>query len=114
MRTNQLGMFTKKEFDQLAPIVDSFSLMTYDYSTPQRPGPNAPLPWMRACVQMLDPESKWRSKILLGLNFYGMDYSALGASGEPVIGNRQGFYRISFLKSLLSFIFIDKYITKCF
>ncbi|XP_048342643.1 chitinase domain-containing protein 1 [Sphaerodactylus townsendi] len=86
--TNQLGMFTKKEFDQLAPIVDSFSLMTYDYSTPQRPGPNAPLPWMRACVQMLDPESKWRSKILLGLNFYGMDYSALGASGEPVIGNR--------------------------
>ncbi|XP_039389421.1 chitinase domain-containing protein 1 [Mauremys reevesii] len=86
--TNQLGMFTKKEFDQLAPVVDSFSLMTYDYSTPQRPGPNSPLPWVRACVQVLDPESKWRSKILLGLNFYGMDYSALGASGEPILGNR--------------------------
>nr|XP_028590637.1 chitinase domain-containing protein 1 isoform X1 [Podarcis muralis]XP_028590646.1 chitinase domain-containing protein 1 isoform X1 [Podarcis muralis]XP_028590657.1 chitinase domain-containing protein 1 isoform X1 [Podarcis muralis]XP_028590668.1 chitinase domain-containing protein 1 isoform X1 [Podarcis muralis]XP_028590676.1 chitinase domain-containing protein 1 isoform X1 [Podarcis muralis] len=85
--TNQLGSFTKKEFDQLAPIVDSFSLMTYDYSAPQRPGPNSPLPWMRACVQMLDPEAKWRSKILLGLNFYGMDYSALSASGEPIIGN---------------------------
>ncbi|XP_059578548.1 chitinase domain-containing protein 1 isoform X2 [Alligator mississippiensis] len=86
--SNQLGMFTKKEFDQLAPVVDSFSLMTYDYSTPQRPGPNSPLPWVRACVQMLDPESKWRSKILLGLNFYGMDYSALGASGEPIFGSR--------------------------
>ncbi|XP_075784342.1 chitinase domain-containing protein 1 isoform X2 [Pelodiscus sinensis] len=86
--TNQLGMFTKKEFDQLAPVIDSFSLMTYDYSTPQRPGPNSPLPWVRACVQVLDPESKWRSKILLGLNFYGMDYSALGASGEPILGNR--------------------------
>uniref|UniRef100_A0A7M4FBK6 Chitinase domain-containing protein 1 n=1 Tax=Crocodylus porosus TaxID=8502 RepID=A0A7M4FBK6_CROPO len=86
--SNQLGMFTKKEFDQLAPIVDSFSLMTYDYSAPQRPGPNSPLPWVRACVQMLDPESKWRSKILLGLNFYGMDYSALGASGEPIFGSR--------------------------
>ncbi|XP_037755528.1 chitinase domain-containing protein 1 isoform X4 [Chelonia mydas] len=85
--TNQLGMFTKKEFDQLAPVMDSFSLMTYDYSTPQRPGPNSPLPWVRACVQVLDPESKWRSKILLGLNFYGMDYSALGASGEPILGN---------------------------
>ncbi|XP_062974819.1 chitinase domain-containing protein 1 isoform X2 [Elgaria multicarinata webbii] len=84
--SNQLGVFTKKEFDQLAPVVDSFSLMTYDYSTPQRPGPNSPLPWMRACVQMLDPESKWRSKILLGLNFYGMDYSALSASGEPIFG----------------------------
>ncbi|OXB73807.1 UNVERIFIED_CONTAM: hypothetical protein H355_010353 [Colinus virginianus] len=32
----QPGMFTKKEFDQLASAVDSFSLMTYDYSTPQR------------------------------------------------------------------------------
>nr|XP_042718118.1 chitinase domain-containing protein 1 isoform X3 [Chrysemys picta bellii] len=52
------------------------------------PGPNSPLPWVRACVQVLDPESKWRSKILLGLNFYGMDYSALGASGEPILGNR--------------------------
>ncbi|XP_029438344.1 chitinase domain-containing protein 1 [Rhinatrema bivittatum] len=86
--TNQLGMFGQKEFDQLAAVVDSFSLMTYDYSTPQRPGPNSPLPWVRACVQMLDPESKWRSKILLGLNFYGMDYSALGASGEPILGDR--------------------------
>ncbi|XP_030338575.1 chitinase domain-containing protein 1 isoform X1 [Strigops habroptila] len=87
-RTNQPGMFTKKEFDQLAPAIDSFSLMTYDYSTPQRPGPNSPLPWVRACVQVLDPDSKWRSKILLGLNFYGMDYSALGASGEPIVGSR--------------------------
>ncbi|XP_030338577.1 chitinase domain-containing protein 1 isoform X3 [Strigops habroptila] len=86
--TNQPGMFTKKEFDQLAPAIDSFSLMTYDYSTPQRPGPNSPLPWVRACVQVLDPDSKWRSKILLGLNFYGMDYSALGASGEPIVGSR--------------------------
>ncbi|XP_064513681.1 chitinase domain-containing protein 1 isoform X3 [Pseudopipra pipra] len=34
--TNQPGMFTKKEFDQLASAVDSFSLMTYDYSAPHR------------------------------------------------------------------------------
>ncbi|XP_062475079.1 chitinase domain-containing protein 1 isoform X4 [Pezoporus occidentalis] len=86
--TNQPGMFTKKEFDQLASAIDSFSLMTYDYSTPQRPGPNSPLSWVRACVQVLDPDSKWRNKILLGLNFYGMDYSALGASGEPILGSR--------------------------
>ncbi|XP_074698775.1 chitinase domain-containing protein 1 isoform X3 [Strix aluco] len=52
------------------------------------PGPNSPLPWVRACVQVLDPDSKWRNKILLGLNFYGMDYSALGASGEPILGGR--------------------------
>ncbi|KAJ7396238.1 Chitinase domain-containing protein 1 [Pitangus sulphuratus] len=86
--TNQPGMFTKKEFDQLASAIDSFSLMTYDYSAPHRPGPNSPLPWVRACVQVLDPDSKWRNKILLGLNFYGMDYSALGPSGEPILGSR--------------------------
>ncbi|XP_058663388.1 chitinase domain-containing protein 1 isoform X2 [Ammospiza caudacuta] len=34
--TNQPGMFTKREFDQLASAVDSFSLMTYDYSAPHR------------------------------------------------------------------------------
>ncbi|XP_036137017.1 chitinase domain-containing protein 1 isoform X3 [Molossus molossus] len=52
------------------------------------PGPNAPLSWVRACVQLLDPKSKWRSKILLGLNFYGMDYSASRDAREPVIGTR--------------------------
>nr|XP_031360915.1 chitinase domain-containing protein 1 isoform X2 [Lonchura striata domestica] len=86
--TNQPGMFTKKEFDQLASSIDSFSLMTYDYSAPHRPGPNSPLPWVRACVEVLDPDSKWRNKILLGLNFYGMDYSALETSGEPILGSR--------------------------
>uniref|UniRef100_A0A9L0RW75 Chitinase domain-containing protein 1 n=2 Tax=Equus TaxID=9789 RepID=A0A9L0RW75_HORSE len=84
--TDQLGMFTHKEFEQLAPVLDGFSLMTYDYPTAQQPGPNAPLSWVRACVQVLDPMSKWRSKILLGLNFYGMDYAASRDAREPVIG----------------------------
>ncbi|XP_060014127.1 chitinase domain-containing protein 1 isoform X1 [Lagenorhynchus albirostris] len=86
--TNKLGMFTHKELEQLAPVMDGFSLMTYDYSTAQQAGPSAPLSWVRACVQVLDPKSKWRSKILLGLNFYGMDYSASKDTREPVIGAR--------------------------
>ncbi|XP_027622491.1 chitinase domain-containing protein 1 isoform X2 [Tupaia chinensis] len=86
--SDQLGMFTHKEFEQLAPVLDGFSLMTYDYSSAQQPGPNAPLSWVRACVQVLDPKSKWRSKILLGLNFYGMDYSASKDAREPVVGAR--------------------------
>lgn len=28
-------MFTNTEFEQLAPVLDGFSLMTYDYSTAQ-------------------------------------------------------------------------------
>uniref|UniRef100_A0A8C8Z4S3 Chitinase domain-containing protein 1 n=1 Tax=Prolemur simus TaxID=1328070 RepID=A0A8C8Z4S3_PROSS len=83
----QTGMFTHREFEQLAPVLDGFSLMTYDYSTAQ-PGPNAPLSWVRACVQVLDPKSKWRSKILLGLNFYGVDYSSSKGAREPVVGAR--------------------------
>ncbi|XP_064226345.1 chitinase domain-containing protein 1 isoform X2 [Aotus nancymaae] len=86
--TDQLGMFTHKEFEQLAPVLDGFSLMTYDYSTAHQPGPNAPLSWVRACVQVLDPKSKWRSKILLGLNFYGMDYATSKDSREPIVGAR--------------------------
>uniref|UniRef100_A0A8D0QYI0 Chitinase domain-containing protein 1 n=2 Tax=Sus scrofa TaxID=9823 RepID=A0A8D0QYI0_PIG len=54
----------------------------------RRPGPNAPLSWVRACVQVLDPKSRWRSKILLGLNFYGMDYAASKDAREPIIGAR--------------------------
>uniref|UniRef100_A0A8C6FE34 Chitinase domain-containing protein 1 n=1 Tax=Monodon monoceros TaxID=40151 RepID=A0A8C6FE34_MONMO len=86
--TNKLGMFTHKELEQLAPVLDGFSLMTYDYSMAQQAGPSAPLSWVRACVQVLDPKSKWRSKILLGLNFYGMDYAASKDTREPVIGAR--------------------------
>lgn len=29
-------MFTHKEFEQLAPVLDGFSLMTYDYPTAQQ------------------------------------------------------------------------------
>nr|XP_015107487.1 chitinase domain-containing protein 1 isoform X1 [Vicugna pacos] len=86
--TDQLGLFTQKEFEQLAPVLDGFSLMTYDYPAAQQPGPNAPLSWVRACVQVLDPKSRWRSKILLGLNLYGMDHSASRDAREPVIGTR--------------------------
>ncbi|XP_067835753.1 chitinase domain-containing protein 1 [Heptranchias perlo] len=84
--TNQPGMFGKQDFDQLAQVVDGFSLMTYDYSNAPRPGPNSPIPWIEACVQLLDPEANWRSKILLGLNFYGMDYGTLGGSADPIVG----------------------------
>lgn len=31
-------MFDKEDFDRLADYVDYFSLMTYDYSSVQRPG----------------------------------------------------------------------------
>ncbi|CAL8356458.1 unnamed protein product [Lota lota] len=82
----QPGMFGREEFEQLAPVVDGFSLMTYDFSSAGSPGPSAPLPWIKGCVLELSPSSQWRHKILIGLNMYGMDFSSQGA--DPVLGGR--------------------------
>jgi len=75
---DQAGMFDGSDFRNLLDQVDFFSLMTYDYSNPARPGPNSPLTWVRRCVEALDPKSSRRSKILLGLNMYGMDFTREG------------------------------------
>ncbi|TMS05253.1 Chitinase domain-containing protein 1 [Larimichthys crocea] len=80
------GMFGREEFEQLAPVVDGFSLMTYDYSSGARPGPSSPLPWVRDCVLQLAPNTQWRQKILLGLNLYGLDFAGQGT--EPILGGR--------------------------
>ncbi|XP_020311816.2 chitinase domain-containing protein 1 [Oncorhynchus kisutch] len=83
--SGQPGMFGRGQFEQLAPVVDGFSLMTYDFSS-GRPGPSSPLPWLRECVLELSPNNQWRHKILLGLNLYGLDFSTYGA--EPLLGGR--------------------------
>ncbi|RMX60010.1 hypothetical protein pdam_00019315 [Pocillopora damicornis] len=80
------GSFDKNDFELLAPVLDGFSLMTYDYSSQGRPGPNAPLQWMKDCVLTLSPEKgKQRSKILMGLNFYGQEFAATGSG--PILGS---------------------------
>lgn len=71
---NQRSLFTQDNFYSLFDHVTYFSLMTYDYSDYLgQPGPIAPLLWMEECVNTLSvghlPNE--RSKILLGLHFYG-------------------------------------------
>ncbi len=46
--------FTAAHFEQLAPFIDGFSLMTYDWNI-ARSGPNAPFPWVEANVRQLLP-----------------------------------------------------------
>ncbi|KAI8439528.1 hypothetical protein MSG28_013283 [Choristoneura fumiferana] len=79
--------FFIQAFNDIYPYVEAVSVMTYDFSNPQKPGPNAPLYWMRLCVEKLiddDENPSKRSKILLGLNFYGNSYTANG--GGPIVG----------------------------
>ncbi|XP_012282892.1 chitinase domain-containing protein 1 [Orussus abietinus] len=95
-RGKDFQLFTKRDFDALASDVEAFSLMTYDYSSVQRPGPNSPLDWVRQCVEELVPnqDDPNRSKILLGINFYGNNYTPEG--GGPIIGSQY----LKLLKSL--------------
>ncbi|XP_053982505.1 chitinase domain-containing protein 1 [Hylaeus volcanicus] len=94
-RGPKVQLFTRDHFDQLSPYLKAFSLMTYDYSSIQRPGPNSPLDWARECVEILVPEKgPKRSQILLGLNFYGYNYTPQG--GGAILGS-------DYLKILESF-----------
>lgn len=70
--------------------------MTYDFSSVQRPGPNGPLKWARECIEKLVPHSDdpRRAQILMGLNFYGNNYTPEG--GGPILGSQ-------YLKTLESF-----------
>lgn len=81
-------LFNENHFDQLWEDVTAFSLMTYDFSSYQRPGANAPLYWMRRVVEHISSKAEnlaeKRAKILLGLNFYGYDFTPEG--GSAVVG----------------------------
>ena len=82
------GLFLKDDVERLAPYVHGFSVMTYDYSNSQRPGPNSPLKWVRECIKALAPRSTSpiRKKLFIGMNLYGNDYTPSG--GGPIIGSQ--------------------------
>jgi hypothetical protein len=75
--------FGPEDLRSLSNAVDGFSLMTYDFSGPQNPGPNAPLKWIRSTLQMLlrpngNSDQGPAHKIFLGINFYGNDFALAG------------------------------------
>lgn len=85
--------FTQSHFDYLYPLIDAFSLVTYDFSNPQRPGANSPLYWNRNTIERLCPTGtpnylERRKKLLLGLNMYGNDYTLEGGSSGAILGSQ--------------------------
>ncbi|KAI7815376.1 chitinase-domain containing protein [Rhyzopertha dominica] len=92
--------FTESQYDSLYNYVTGFSLMTYDFSNPHRPGPNAPLTWVEECIKSLDSEGIQRDKILTGLNFYGNAYTPTG--GGPIIGSEY-INKLKLLKGKLNY-----------
>lgn len=81
--------FGPRDLEQLSGDVDGFSLMTYDFSGPQNPGPNAPLKWIHSCMRMLLGDSGNNAHmIFLGINFYGNDYTlSEGRGGGAIVGH---------------------------
>ncbi|KAK4788874.1 hypothetical protein SAY86_020193 [Trapa natans] len=82
--------FGPKELQGLSNAVDGFSLMTYDFSGPHSPGPNAPLNWIRNVMNLLlgtKPNASpiLAPKIFLGINFYGNDFVLPGGVGGGAI-----------------------------
>ncbi|WOL03173.1 hypothetical protein Cni_G11893 [Canna indica] len=82
--------FGMQDLQQLSDFVDGFSLMTYDFSGPQNPGPNAPLNWIRSSLSLLlgangAAAHSHGHKIFLGLNFYGNDFLISEGSGGGAI-----------------------------
>ncbi|KAF5192192.1 histone H3 [Thalictrum thalictroides] len=84
--------FGPEDLQSLSDSVDGFSLMTYDFSGPHNPGPNAPLKWIQATVQLLfgatgSSAQNLARKIFIGINFYGNDFMlSEGSGGGAIIG----------------------------
>lgn len=84
-RSEKLQMydFGPEDLQFLKDSVDGFSLMTYDFSNAQNPGPNAPLKWIDLTLKLLlgssnNVDSSLARKVLLGINFYGNDFAISG------------------------------------
>ncbi|XVF22400.1 hypothetical protein REPUB_Repub12eG0169100 [Reevesia pubescens] len=91
--TLQQHDFGPVDLQSLSDAVDGFSLMTYDFSGPNNPGPNAPLQWIRFTLQLLLGSSgnnaqRLAPRVFLGINFYGNDFVLSGGSGGGAIVGR--------------------------
>lgn len=88
-----MDFFTKDNFEALYPLITAFSLVSYDFSTPQRPGANSPLHWNKHAIEHICPDTaanykEKRQKILLGMNLYGSDYTLSGGDSGKITGKQ--------------------------
>lgn len=69
------GGLSEKDFEELKVGFSYFVIMTYDFSVPgSRQGPMAPIKWVSTVGKFFAQDCGLGRKVLLGLNFYGLDF----------------------------------------
>ncbi|KAI3425373.1 hypothetical protein D9Q98_009137 [Chlorella vulgaris] len=70
---------TAQDVQDFLPFVDALTVMTYDFSGFSKAGPNAPLDWVQQNADAFAAAAgRLRSKVLLGVPFYGYSYVLKG------------------------------------
>lgn len=110
LRVKNQSFFTASHFERLYSVMEAFSLVTYDYSNPQRPGANSPLWWVRQAVEHICPKTikgylEKRRKVLIGLNMYGYDYTIAGGDSGPITSDEY----LRFLKNAQGRLVYDEH-----
>ncbi|GAM25571.1 hypothetical protein SAMD00019534_087460 [Acytostelium subglobosum LB1] len=81
----QSTQITAEDVAQLAPYVDGFSLMTYDYEP--RSGVLAPMQWIEENLRSIQTvAAPYMSKVMVGLPFYGYT-GTYGGSHAAMVGH---------------------------
>ena len=76
-RTSPTDWYTEFNYHDLAKYVDYLNIMTYDYCT-STPGAIAPMFWVKKVLNFAQGQSVDMSKVLLGIPYYGRDWTKTG------------------------------------
>lgn len=66
--------FGRKDMSRVGPVVDGVIVRTWGLSGTDRPGPDAPLPWMLHALQGLLEDQSLAQGLVATLNFGGFDF----------------------------------------
>ncbi|GAB6153112.1 cell wall-binding repeat-containing protein [Desulfosporosinus burensis] len=90
-RTGSEGWLEEFDYPALVQYVDYLHIMTYDYSH-GAPGPIAPLDWSRKVLNYARAQGVDMHKVLLGIPYYGVDWTATGKPAAPYIRQARGLH----------------------
>lgn len=88
-RTGSEAWLAEFDYQALAQYVDYLHIMTYDYSH-GAPGPIAPLDWSSKVMKYTQDQGVDMRKVLLGIPYYGVDWTAAGNSSAPYTRRPRG------------------------